>query len=91
MPGPKKGFTQWSPFKPDSDYFDGHFMMNYRVTDMDALVKALKDKGVEIVDEVETHDYGKFVHIIDGDGSKIELWGPNDEVYDDMVGQGRTK
>lgn len=66
-------------------------MMNYRVTDMDALVKALKDKGVEIVDEVETHDYGKFVHIIDGDGSKIELWEPNDEVHDDMVGQGRTK
>ncbi|MCH7742741.1 MAG: VOC family protein [Proteobacteria bacterium] len=60
--GTLKGFTQWSPFKEDSDYFEQEFMINYRVTDL-----------------------------IDGDGSKVELWEPNDEAYDQMLGEGRTK
>jgi len=49
-------------------------------------------KGVEICDEVQVEDYGKFVHIVDGDGHKVELWEPNDEVYDEMTGvDARTK
>ena len=85
------GFTQWSPFKEDSDYFEQEFMINYRVTDLDGLIKELREKGVTIVDEIESQDFGKFVHIIDGDGSKVELWEPNDEEYDKMLGEGRTK
>ena len=87
----KKGFTQWSPFKAESDYFDANFMINYRVTDLVALVEKLKSQGVEIVDEIDTYDYGKFIHIRDGDGHMVELWEPVDEVYDEMVGEGRTK
>ena len=89
--GVKKGFTQWSPFNENSSYFDQDFMINYRVPDLEGLLEDLKAKGVEIVDEVQQEDYGKFVHIIDGDGNKVELWEPNDESYDDMVGEGRTK
>ena len=89
--GVKKGFTQWSPFKESSSYFDQDFMINYRVSNLDGLLDDLRTKGVEIVDEVQQEDYGKFVHIIDGDGNKVELWEPNDESYDDMVGEGRTK
>ena len=89
--GTLKGFTQWSPFKEDSDYFEQEFMINYRVTDLDGLIKELREKGVTIVDEIESQDFGKFVHIIDGDGSKVELWEPNDEEYDKMLGEGRTK
>ena len=89
--GTLKGFTQWSPFKEDSDYFEQEFMINYRVTDLDGLIKELREKGVNIVDEIESQDFGKFVHIIDGDGSKVELWEPNDEEYDKMLGEGRTK
>ena len=89
--GVKKGFTQWSPFNESSSYFDQDFMINYRVPDLGGLLEDLKAKGVEIVDEVQQEDYGKFVHIIDGDGNKVELWEPNDESYDDIVGEGRTK
>jgi catechol 2,3-dioxygenase-like lactoylglutathione lyase family enzyme len=89
--GTEKGFTQWSPFKSDSDYFAGDFMINYRVENIDELLEELKAKGVEIVSDVTSEDYGKFVHIIDGDGQRVELWEPNNRYYDEMVGEGRTK
>ena len=89
--GVEKGFTQWSPFNENSDYFKGDFMMNYRVEDLDGLLDALKEKGVEILNEVQEYEYGRFVHIRDGDGLAVELWEPNNKVYDEMVGETRTK
>lgn len=53
-------------------------MINYRVDNLDALVEGLKREGVTIVDKIETYDYGKFVHIIDMEGNKIQLWEPFD-------------
>ena len=61
-----------------------------RVENLDRLVAQLKAEGVTVVDEIQTVDYGKFVHIMDPEGNKIELWEPNDAAYDKMVG-GRTK
>ncbi len=89
----KKTFLQWSPFKNDTEYFgpsEKEFMINYRVADLETLVKALKKEGVTIVDQIETYEYGKFVHIMDLEGNKIELWEPVDEVYDDLI-EKRTK
>lgn len=83
----KKGFTQWSPFKETTKYFEPSkkdFMINYRVADLNALVGELKKNGVTIVDTIETYDYGKFVHILDLEGNKLELWEPNDLVYEKM-------
>lgn len=77
----KKGSTQWNPFKESTKYFDPStkdFMINYRVEYLVELVEQLKKDGVEIVDEMETYDYGKFIHIIDLDGNKVELWEPTD-------------
>jgi predicted enzyme related to lactoylglutathione lyase len=51
-------------------------MINYRVDNLDKLVLELKKEGVTFTDSVETYDYGKFVHIMDGEGNKIELWEP---------------
>ncbi|MCW3074082.1 MAG: hypothetical protein JWP69_1151 [Flaviaesturariibacter sp.] len=89
----KKGFTQWSPFKETTKYFEPstkEFMINYRVENLEALVEALRKDGVTITDKIETVDYGKFVHIMDPEGNKIELWEPNDAEYDKIV-TGRTK
>ncbi len=47
-------------------------MINYRVADLEALVEELRKEGVEICDKIESYDYGKFVHIMDPDGNKIE-------------------
>jgi predicted enzyme related to lactoylglutathione lyase len=73
--------TQWSPFASDTKYFqpsEKQFMMNFRVDDLEALLKILKEEGVTIVGEMETHDYGKFGWILDPEGNKIELWQPID-------------
>ena len=66
------------------------FMINYRVENLDALVEELKKAGITIVDKIEAFEYGKFVHILDVEGNKVELWEPNDIEYDKIVG-GRTK
>ncbi len=49
-------------------------MINYRVENLEALVEELKAAGVPFVDELTNSDYGKFVHILDPEGNKIELW-----------------
>jgi len=89
----KKGFTQWSPFEKSSTYFgspDQQCMINYRVENLEVLLEQLRKDGVEIVDEIEEHDYGKFVHILDAEGNRVELWEPNDEEYEKIV-EGKTK
>ncbi len=85
----KKGFTQWSPFKKDTDYFNPStkdFMINFRVENLEELIIKLREENVTILDEIESYDYGKFVHILDAEGNKIELWEPVDEVYDQFDG-----
>jgi predicted enzyme related to lactoylglutathione lyase len=72
---------QWCPFKSGSDYFapsKKEFMINYRVQNIEGLVANLTEKGVTILDDIATYDYGKFVHILDPEGNKIELWEPVD-------------
>lgn len=83
----KKGFTQWSPFAEKTKYFEPstkQFMINYRVENLETLVEELKKEGVTVLDTIETYDYGKFVHILDAENNKIELWEPNDVVYEKM-------
>jgi len=93
----KKGFTQWSPFKETTKYFEPStkdFMINYRVENLEALIDQLRKDSVTIVDKVETADYGKFIHIMDIEGNKIELWEPNDiefEKLGDKIGAKTTK
>lgn len=77
----KKGYTLWSPFPDKTKYFEPSskdFMINYRVEDLEALVTELKKEGVTVLDEIEAYDYGKFVHIVDVEGNKIELWEPKE-------------
>jgi len=81
----KKGFTQWSPFSEKTTYFEPStkdFMINYRVENIERLVAGLKKNGISVVDTIETVDYGKFVHILDMEGNKLELWEPNDIAYE---------
>lgn len=83
-------YLQWSPFKQGSAYFapsKKEFMINYRVQNLEGLLLKLKNNGVTILDSVETYDYGKFVHIMDADGNKIELWEPIDSVFTAMGGK----
>ena len=90
----KKGFTQWSPFKETTKYFDPStrdFMINYRVENLESLVEQLKKEGVTITDTIATVEYGKFVHIMDVEGGKVELWEPNDVEYEKLGKQMGSK
>jgi len=83
-------YLQWSPFRQDSDYFapsGKEFMINYRVQNIEGLVEKLRENGVTILDDIETFDYGKFVHLMDPEGNKIELWEPVDRVFTEMGGE----
>jgi predicted enzyme related to lactoylglutathione lyase len=70
---------QWEPFKKGDEYFSPSkkdFMINYQVQNIEGLVNKLIENGVTVLDSIETFDYGKFVHILDKEGNKIELWEP---------------
>lgn len=72
----RPGMTIWSMFPKSTKYFDpskADFMLNYRVDDLDALVAALKEEGVEILGQ-DNQEYGKFAWIMDPEGNRIELW-----------------
>ncbi|MEM7107392.1 MAG: VOC family protein [Bacteroidota bacterium] len=87
-----KGYLQWSPFKNDTTYFEPsekEFMINYRVENLEELVEELKANGVTVVDKIEVYEYGKFVHILDIDNNKIELWEPVDRTFTDQY-EGKT-
>ena len=77
----EKNSLQWKPFKKGDEYFSPSkkdFMINYQVQHIEALVNKLKENGVTILDDIATYDFGKFVHIMDAEGNKIELWDPVD-------------
>ncbi len=83
-------YLQWSPFDEKTEYFNPsgkEFMINYRVQNIKGLVKKLRENGVTIVDKIEEYEYGKFVHIMDHEGHKIELWEPVDIVFTRMGGE----
>jgi predicted enzyme related to lactoylglutathione lyase len=83
-------YLQWSPFNQGSQYFapsEKEFMINYRVQNLEGLVEKLRANGVTILDAIENFEYGKFVHIMDDDGNKIELWEPVDRVFTEMGGK----
>ena len=83
----KKGFTQWSPFSEKTKYFapsTKDYMINYRVENLEALVEQLKKEGVTITDSIVSVEYGKFVHIMDIEDNKIELWEPNDIEFEKL-------
>lgn len=68
---------QWKAFEKGDEYFSPSkkdFMINYKVQNIEKLIIKLKENGVTILDEIATYDYGKFVHIMDNQGNKIELW-----------------
>lgn len=89
----KRAYLAWNPFKHDTKYFEPSqkdFMINYRVENIEALVEELKQGGVTVCDEIETYDYGKFVHVLDPEGNKIELWEPKDEAFTEYYPEGST-
>lgn len=74
------GPVVFEPFSEHSSYFprDKGFMLNFRVSDMDALLEQLNAAGVPIEtrEEWDTPETGRFARIEDPEGNPIELWEP---------------
>ncbi|MEO8459452.1 MAG: VOC family protein [Dokdonella sp.] len=76
---PFAGTTIWSiQSSKEAQYTPGTatFMVNYRVEDLHALVKVLREEGCNVLDKVDDSEYGKFGWVIDPEGNKVELWQP---------------
>lgn len=81
----KKGYIQYGTFGDDTSYFgspEQQCMINFRVDNLEELVSQLKERSVKIVSEQENYDYGKFIHIEDPEGNRIELWEPVDKEFE---------
>jgi predicted enzyme related to lactoylglutathione lyase len=74
------GTTVWSPFPADTKYFGpgtAPFMINYRVSDLDAMLAQLRAAGVQVDEKVdESEEMGRFGWAMDPDGNRFELWQP---------------
>ncbi len=71
--------TVWSTFPADTGYFGAGpagWMVNYRVTDLDAMLAQLRAAGVWVSDEVQAESYGRFGWAADPEGTRFELWEP---------------
>jgi len=76
---PVGGTTIWSVGGGEGDYFapsSAPFMINYRVADLAALLKALRDEGCNVLEKTDDSEYGKFGWVMDPEGNKVELWQP---------------
>jgi predicted enzyme related to lactoylglutathione lyase len=76
---PPGGFTVWSPFSSDTNYFSpstAEFMINLIVDDLEQALDQVKEGGAQLVGDIQQEDYGDFGWFIDPDGNKIELWQP---------------
>jgi predicted enzyme related to lactoylglutathione lyase len=51
-------------------------MLNFRVDDLDAVLKGLKESGAAVEDARDEADYGKFGWFTDPEGNRVELWQP---------------
>lgn len=88
----EKAYLNWSPMSKDTKHTEPSkkdFMINYRVENIESLVEELKANGVTVLDEIESFEYGKFVHILDPEGNKIELWEPIDSCLTELY-EGET-
>lgn len=71
--------TVFSPFASESEYFapsDKDYMFNLMVDDLDGILARCAEHGVEPVHITPDEGMGRFAHIIDPEGRKIELWEP---------------
>jgi glyoxylase I family protein len=78
-----EGPTVFLPFAADTEYFGSksqQFMINFRVDDLDGMLKKLKTNKVKVVKDLEKQEgVGRFASIEDPEGNRIELWEPQPE------------
>jgi predicted enzyme related to lactoylglutathione lyase len=70
--------TVFSPFAADTTYFEPStrdFMINLAVDDLDGILASCANHGVD-ASVLPDQPNGRFAHILDPEGTKIEFWQP---------------
>jgi predicted enzyme related to lactoylglutathione lyase len=73
------GTTVWTIFAGDTEDFGPsgqQSMVNYRVSDLDAMLAQLRAAGVPVQDKIEDSEFGRFGWAADPEGNRFELWQP---------------
>jgi predicted enzyme related to lactoylglutathione lyase len=71
----------WSAFAADTDYWpaDKQAMVNYAVSDLDAMLAQLRAGGVNVDEKThELEGIGRFGWAVDPEGNRFEPWEPTD-------------
>lgn len=69
----------WGVFNADTKYFEpskSSFMVNYRVENLDELLRVLTSEGCTVDSKTDSSEFGKFGWVMDPEGNRIELWQP---------------
>lgn len=75
------GITVFAPFAADTSYFGdmkNQWMINFRVADLAAMARQLEAKGVKVDIDAQDYPNGRFAHLSDPEGNRIELWEPKE-------------
>ncbi|HEV3409863.1 MAG TPA: VOC family protein [Chthoniobacterales bacterium] len=75
----RQAYIVWSPFETNTEYFapsTKEFMINYRVHNLEEVLAALRNEGVQVDDKTDESEFGKFGWVVDPEGNKLELWEP---------------
>jgi len=78
MAGHPGAATVLSAFEAESTYFEPStrdFMINLAVDDLDGILASCAAHGVD-VKVLPDEPNGRFAHLLDPEGTKIELWQP---------------
>lgn len=73
------GPTVFAPFPKDTEYFGRPaqtWMINFRVNDLEAMVKQLEKAGITVELDEKVYPNGRFARLYDPEGNPIELWEP---------------
>jgi len=85
------GLTVFAPFTRETDYFaaDKQWMLNFRVDDLDQVLRDLRAAGIAVEtrpDEWDNPETGRFARIQDPEDNPIELWEPPAEMRRSQAG-----
>jgi glyoxylase I family protein len=73
------GPTVFAPFPADTKYFgrpEQRFMLNFRVSNLDAMVAQLRRADIKVEVDPKTYPNGLFALLHDPEGNPIQLWEP---------------
>jgi len=75
----QEGPTVFTAMASNSEHFGsaGHsWSVNFRVADIDAMVRQLRDSQIAVAVDPERYPNGRFANLHDPEGNPVQLWQP---------------